>query len=126
MYSIDADGGIALAGETANLRAFDISNPADLRQTSTIALASTAWNIFIDGDWAFVANDVTGLSAVNISNPYSIGPRYSLGMSGGPTVYDVDVDGGLAYVAHSTGFSIVNVTDPGTWSGSARRPRRAL
>lgn len=71
------------------------------------------WNVYIDGDYAYLASDYHGLEVLDISNPENpvhINNNYTMG-----NTKDVFVQGDHAYVLSSGGyFEIFDCHDP--WS----------
>ncbi|MGA1840065.1 MAG: LVIVD repeat-containing protein [bacterium] len=73
----------------------------------------SANNIYIQGLYAYVADGLSGLQVIDISNPANpslIGECY---IQGAFNAYDVYVQGTYAYVAYgSSGLQIINVSNP--------------
>ena len=95
----------------------DSSNPFIIGSYDT---ASTAQSVFVDGDYAFIADyegdadndNILILDISDPSNPSQLG-YCSIFDDAGDAARDIVVSNGLAFVANNEGgFSIVNVTDP--------------
>ncbi len=72
------------------------------------------WEVYIDGDYAYLASDYHGLEVLDISNPEN--PLYINTYYTMDNTKDVFVQGDHAYVLSSGGyFEIVDCQDP--WSG---------
>ena len=81
------------------------------------ALIGNILDVFIDGDYAYVTDVLTGLRVVDISNPANPYPIGSYETSG--VAYSVLIAGDCAYIADYDGdpflhknFLVLNVTDP--------------
>ena len=76
-----------------------------------LSLASGAEDIFVSGNFAYIADGSAGLAIVNISNPKDPGdPIYKGTISKALGVY---VSGDFAYLAdENSGLAIINISDP--------------
>ncbi len=81
------------------------------------------WDVYIDGDYAYLASDYHGLEVLDISNPENpvyINTYYTM-----HNTKDVFVQGDHAYVLSSGGyFEIVDCQDP--WSGLSQKSNLIL
>ncbi len=113
--------GVAVAGgyafvacRNAGLRVVDVSVPDAVDNTSHLASCDTpgyAIAVTVSGSYAFVADG--SLRVINVSNPAAV-TDLSLVASCACSAQDVQVQGGLAYVASGSGIglSIVDVSTP--------------
>ncbi|MFW9821073.1 MAG: LVIVD repeat-containing protein [Candidatus Thorarchaeota archaeon] len=70
-----------------------------------------ARDVYISGNYAYVADGDTGLAIINISDPTNPGTPIYEDTTG--FAYDVHVDGDFAYVADvESGLAIINISDP--------------
>lgn len=79
---------------------------------STLDTSGTAYDVFVAGNYAYVADGAAGLRIVDISNPASpnlVGTYDSPG-----TAYGVFVSGNYAYLADSNSVRIVDISTPAT------------
>ncbi|MCG3220376.1 MAG: hypothetical protein H7641_03265, partial [Candidatus Heimdallarchaeota archaeon] len=81
------------------------------------SLIGNALDVFIDGNYAYVTDDLTGLNVVDISDPSNPFPIGSFDTSG--IAYSVQVAGDCVFLADYGGdpflhknFLILNITDP--------------
>jgi hypothetical protein len=65
--------------------------------------------VFVQGDYAYVADEEIGLQVIDISNPENPSWVSRLNTSG---AYDVFVQGGYAYVAEGSGIQVIDVSNP--------------
>jgi hypothetical protein len=86
----------------------------------------TAYDVFVSGNYAYVADGPSGLAVIDISDPTNPGtPVYEDSVN----ALSVYVSGNYAYVADDTGdlkvIDISNPTNPGTpeWGASSGNPR---
>ncbi len=82
------------------------------RQIGSLATATAAYDIKVQGDLAYVASSTAGLRIINISDPAN--PR-EVGQiaHGGGSGHGVFVEGTLAYLADDDqGLQIIDVSDP--------------
>jgi len=118
VWNVKAAGGKAYLAESPNfsdagLRILDVSNPQNI---TSLGFASTpTFNVLsldLEGDYAYLANDHNGLTAVNVSNPAS--PQISGNINTPGSAYDVDVSGTYAYIADDAagGLRIINISNP--------------
>jgi hypothetical protein len=116
--TLSADGKVAyVADQSGGLQAIDVSNPAAPTLLRSWAPTSSANDVAIAGDYAYVADGVNGLKIVNLktmateggldttANPFlMIGAQSSLGIA---------VFGDYAYLADGAeGLKVVNIKDP--------------
>ncbi|MBI5183022.1 MAG: fibronectin type III domain-containing protein [Nitrospinae bacterium] len=86
----------------------------DLSGTEIIVSVETpgyAWDVYVSGNYAYVADGSSGLQVIDISNPYSpeiIGSVDTRGFA-----WDVDVSGNYAYVADwGSGLQVIDISTP--------------
>ncbi len=94
------------------LRIIDISNPADPFLVGSCNTAGYAIDVFVSGDYAYIANGKRGLQVVDISDPTTpkqIGSYYPRDF---PGYHGVHVLGSIAYIASSFGLELIDVSDP--------------
>ena len=74
--------------------------------------SGTAYDVYISGNYVYVADGVSGLQVIDISNPGVPSLRGSYNTPG--TAYDVHVSGNYAYVADgSLGLQVIDISNPG-------------
>jgi hypothetical protein len=83
-------------------------------KTSAVIYEDTndfAYGVFVDGDYAYVADGNSGLAVLNISDPTDPGMPVYEDTSG--SAHGVFVDGDYAYVADGdSGLAVLNISDP--------------
>jgi hypothetical protein len=98
---------------TRGLLSFDVSDPTNVKYLDQVTF-SEGYEIFIDGDVAYIADGTLGLYLLNISNPYNMGPNI------GSPYYDIEnytsvwVQGHFVYAAGTgsgAGFVVYDATD---------------
>jgi hypothetical protein len=67
-------------------------------------------DVCVNGNYAYVAGDATGIHIFDISDPANPTWVYGAQLSG--RCYGIDYDNGYVYVAHSGGFSVMDVDPP--------------
>jgi len=99
-----------------DLSIVDITNPSKPIEISRLYMGSVAWNIVVEGSYAFIPTESNGLKIVDISDPYN--PQIKSSTYWGWT-YDLVIDGDYAYVSFSSSaygfmnvFDISDVTNP--------------
>ena len=71
----------------------------------------SAWDIFVSGDYAYIADQSSGLTVIDISDPTNPGTVINEDTSGG--AYEVHVSGDFAYIADDTsGLAVIDISDP--------------
>ena len=94
------------------LNVSDSSNPNQLGNCSSFdVVGDLAWDIVVDGDFAYVANGGGGLCVIDVSIPSS--PEVIEKRNTPGTSYNLVVEGNYVYLADgSNGLVVLNVTDP--------------
>lgn len=90
----------------------DISNPNDLVEVGEFSFIGESSDLFVVGDFAYVAAGTGGVQIVNISDPSL--PHLASNVDPLETVYGIWVSGDLLYVSDSTRLRIINVSNPST------------
>jgi hypothetical protein len=108
--AVAVKGNYAYVGESAALKVVDISDPH--APTIAASLAASAYDVTIDGDYAYLAGASIGLHIADISNPQLpllVGTAAASGFA-----YGVAVDGGgHAYLAsYRSGLHVLDVSNP--------------
>ncbi|MBP6866094.1 MAG: hypothetical protein KBC12_00960 [Candidatus Pacebacteria bacterium] len=101
---------------SANFYIVDVSNPALPVQVGTLNLSNTPQNIFVEGNFAYIASnsDSRELQVVDVTNPAlpAIAGVYDdPGTDDGRGIY---VSGGHAYMTFASGvdFAVIDVSNP--------------
>jgi len=93
------------------LRVIDVSNPYEPVVVATAGVSKTSSDVYVSGDYAYVADGKTGLRIIDISNPLS--PAFAGSYNTPGTAYGVYAYGGYAYVADGkAGLEVIDVSDP--------------
>jgi hypothetical protein len=113
---------ICLAGDYAFLAArnnapsikdlmiVDISDPTNPEPAYYLENSTDAYGVAVAGDYAYLANTVYGLTAINIMDLTTLSPFPS---AGSVAAYGVDIAGDYAYLAlRSNGLGVVDISDP--------------
>ncbi|MCX6646913.1 MAG: hypothetical protein NTY09_11270 [bacterium] len=69
-------------------------------------------DVCVNGNYAYIAGDATGVHIFDISDPAN--PTWVNGLQLSGRCYGIDYDNGYVYVAHSGGFSVIDVDPPET------------
>lgn len=111
-HAVAVQGSYAYVGVGARLVVLDVSNPADpavLGQTAV--LLDIVRDIFVSGDYAYIAAGDAGLRVIDVSDPAA--PAEVGSYVPAETALDVHVAGNYAYVAaFRDGLRVVDVSDP--------------
>ena len=112
-YGIGVSGDIVCLAEffEGGLRIIDISDINNPVEVSFLELGSIAYQVELEGNYAYVANSNNGLRVVDISdcaNPVIVG---TCPMS---SCNDVDIDNGYAFVAmgYDGDMAVIDISDP--------------
>jgi hypothetical protein len=84
--------------------------PFELTLAGSYDTPGSAYNVAIDGDYAYVADYTGHLQVIDISDPAN--PTLAGSVGGINAVYGIAVDGDYAYLAASTHFYAINISDP--------------
>ncbi|MBC8204469.1 MAG: T9SS type A sorting domain-containing protein, partial [FCB group bacterium] len=97
-----------------HLLVVDVSDPAFPVLTDSIMLADYCQDIAISGGYAYIANSDSGLTIIDVSDPYDISITTGYLLPYGDRAECIEAEGGYAYIG--TGYYdrlyIFNVTDP--------------
>jgi len=77
-----------------------VADPAHPVEVGHCDLPGTAWNVVLDGAYAYVATDAGGLRVVSIADPVH---PVEVGYYAAPSAHGVAARGGYAYVAADGG-----------------------
>jgi len=91
---------------------FDVSDPANPTEMSTIDTPGSAVGIALSGNYAFVADDTGGLRVLDISNPAA--PPEVGSETTSANVTDVAVQDNYAYISGEVALLILDVATPST------------
>jgi hypothetical protein len=109
-----ADDKLYLAAAGDGLYTFDIVDPDRPRPLGHFAALENAWDVWANGDCAYVADVARGLSAIDVSplaRPHQVG--FVTWSNDNPLAEIVRGEGDVAYVAAAShGLIIVDITDP--------------
>jgi len=92
----------------------------------TCATPGTARDVYVQGNYAYIADGGAGLQVIDVQNPQS--PVLVGNCDTPDNAYGVKVSGNYAYIADSySGLQIINVSNPSApvWVGSYETPSRA-
>ncbi len=110
-YAVAVKDSIAYFGNGGYLEIADISNPAHPIILGKIILSPLIRDIYINGNYAYVADDKDGLRIIDVSNPTEpkeVGSFDTEGIARG-----VVVNGSYAYIAdRENGLRIIDVSNP--------------
>lgn len=101
---------------TSVMRVIDISNPAAPAYVTATSHGARVFDVFVEGNYAYVAITSNGMAVVDISTPTApvkLGTYNTAGWARG-----IHVDGNYAYIADNTsGMTIVDVSTPSALVG---------
>jgi hypothetical protein len=114
-YSVYVSGYHAYVGSFVGyhlgLTAVDISNPASPSIVATVDTDDAALDVYVSGNYVYVADYFAGLQVIDISNPASpsvVGSVYT-----DHAAFGVYVSGNYAYVAdYSAGLKVIDISNP--------------
>lgn len=93
----------------------DITNPANplLLGQQNLPASGYAWDIAVQGNYAYVAAESEGMQVIDVSNPASPSIVGAFKPTGGDEVWDVAIEGDYAYLAAGYGgVRVVNISNP--------------
>ena len=111
------------------LNILDPSNPTSLRHLGQYVMSTEIKGIFVQHNYAYIANYLAGLRIIDISNPAAL---TEVGFYDTPgACNDVFVYGNYAYVADNySGFRIIDVSNPASpdevWHYNSLGPARTV
>ena len=113
LYSIHVIQNLAYLLCDWGLRIVDISDPSNPVYVGAYETGdlTDSLEVFVSGDYAYVANSGNGLYIINVSIP-AIPTFAGIYVPSSGEAHGVYVENNFAYVANLNGFLIVNVTDP--------------
>ncbi len=104
------DSNYAYVADWYGLKIIDISNPTNPTLAGSCDTPGEPYNVFISGEYAYVADRESGLQVIDIFDPTDpiIAGSYDTGIA-----CDVFVSGDYAYVADwNSGLQVVDISDP--------------
>jgi len=107
---VDITDQYAYLGREESFMVFDISNvynPVEVSQTGT---GNKINSVVIDGNLAYLADESSGLTVMDITNPYD--PRPLNSMELGDVPQDLEISGDSLFIAAFGSLLMVNITDP--------------
>jgi len=116
-YGLDIQDDIVfMVGNDEGLYVFDISNPADPQLLSNFTDLEYVWDIWVQGDYAYIADFTVGMVVIDISDPLQPRRAGEVTWHEGETVSEViHGEGDFAYVAAgSQGLYIIDISNPVT------------
>jgi hypothetical protein len=102
-------GNLAYLCAGYSLLIFDVSNTLDPVLLGYYDFPTFATGVFVEGDFAYVANFFDGLKILDVTTPSAPELAREVGISAGDA-QGVYVLGSYAYVAHTNGFAIVDLS----------------
>ncbi len=107
---IFVDGGYAYCAFINGLMILDVSNHSDPDSVSSLPCESEVEGIFKQGNYVYLATSGSGLIIVDVSDPAQ---PARVGVYGNQTwMYDVVVEGTIAYVRDGSSLLLLDVSDP--------------
>lgn len=105
-----ANGRAYLSDGDAGLRIIDVNDLANMRQLGRLDLDGITVDADVAGDFAYVAT-VRAMDVVNVSDPAN--PQFVSRYKQGENVFDVQLSGNRAFVAHGVdGMHVVDISNP--------------
>jgi hypothetical protein len=109
-FAVDAVGTYAYVASGAGLIVFDVSDPANPAIAGSLDTPGTARDVFVEGNYAFVADNEAGLQIIDITDPANPDSVGNYTYTTADSARGVFVSGNTAYVAYGgSGLVIVNV-----------------
>jgi len=110
-FGVAVDGTHAYISQGSLFVVMDISNPANPIPVGQLPLPDLIYDIVLEGNYAYVADNLAGLRIVDVSNP-SAPLLKGFYKTSGPS-RGIEVLGGFAYLANlEGGLQILNVVNP--------------
>ncbi|HEC78169.1 MAG TPA: T9SS type A sorting domain-containing protein [candidate division WOR-3 bacterium] len=107
---------LAYIGDGRYFKIINVKNPSSPELLGTITTASFVWNVYVSGNYAYIANDGDGLMIIDVSdpqNPFEAAFFHTSTPTYYSTVTCVHVSGNYAYLANGwDGLRILDVSDP--------------
>ena len=104
-------GTLAYVCQGQDLLIFDIRSPASPVRVGVCVTANCANGVSVAGNYAYVADNSSGLQVIDISNPAS--PVWVGGYDTAGVACGVSVVGNYAYVAdNSSGLQVIDISNP--------------
>jgi hypothetical protein len=110
--AVAVSGSLALVGSGTTMLVLDVSTPSSPQLLGSVTLPEQVYGIAAAGSHAYVANGMSGLRVIDVSNPAA---PVEVGVSDvtNEGAVDVAVAGSHAYVAYgSLGLRVIDVSEP--------------
>jgi len=110
-HGIFVSGNYAYLAGDSGLRIIDVTNPSNPTIVGFLDTPGYAMEVYVLGNYAYVADGSSGLQVIDISNPSN---PVIIGSCDTPNAaYDVHVSGNYAYVAdRDSGLQVIDITNP--------------
>ncbi len=110
-YAVSVSGTDAFIASGDSLQIIDISDPANPAYESAIVTAGTARDVFVSGNYAYVADTDSGLQVIDVSDPSNPDLVGNYLHDPADSAWGVFVSGNTAYVAYgNAGLVLVDIT----------------
>ncbi len=110
-YAVDIKNDIAYLGNGGYLEIVDVSSPTKPNILKKVLTPSVVRNVYVDGNYAYVANGNYGLSIIDIAHPKKA--KLLKNFETGSFANDLTVQDNYIYIAElSDGLSIIDVSNP--------------
>ncbi|MEE9443866.1 MAG: dockerin type I domain-containing protein [candidate division Zixibacteria bacterium] len=107
--TIDLSGQYLATTSVGNV-IFDISVPSELEMVSSEPYSARVNEVFVSGDYAYIAHHSSGFTVVDISNPQSPIPLSNRPLNG--LTFSIQVIENIAYINAHYALEIYDVSDP--------------
>jgi len=112
-YAVSVSGTDAFIASGDGLLAIDVSDPASPVSVSTFDTPGTAHDVFVNGNYAYVADTDSGLQVIDVSDPANPALVGNYMHDPADSAWGVFVSGNTAYVAYgNAGLVLVDITTP--------------
>ncbi len=100
-----------IADGSAGVKIIDISNPLNLKITTSLDVGGDVNSVEVEGDYAYITLGNNGVKIINISDPSKVKVVGSIDTNG--TANDIKIDGNYAYIAdRNEGLKVLDISDP--------------
>ncbi|MFH1701234.1 MAG: hypothetical protein ABIE07_11675 [Candidatus Zixiibacteriota bacterium] len=89
---------------------YDISDPVNITLISEIKTGENNYDVTVSGNYAYIAQEYSGMTIVDITNPLS--PQIVSNYSIIGRAHEVKIIDNLAYLTSSSGLDIIDISDP--------------
>ena len=111
-HRIHVSNGYAYIAGSNNVRIVDVTDPTHPFEVAVWVTAGLAFDVYVDGEYAYVADEDYGLRILDVSIPWAPFELLGINTNSNFSVHRVYASSGYAYLACVSGWLVADVSVP--------------